>query len=202
MATPRKKQSTPRVTHRKRKNGVSPTVLHADIRIADLVTLLPESTVLLEQYGLHCAGCALNGFDTLAEGMRLHGYNKEETTELLAALRSLLSAPPSHPQDLTITSAAAHALHDLLHREKKATAALLVTLDERGGFCMEFIDALPQGALHFHNREVPDVHVYATPLTLRRIGGSTIDVREGRFKLDAPDAGCTCHSENSSFCKQ
>ena len=62
--------------------------------------------------------------------------------------------------------------------------ALLVTADGRGGFCMEFQDDVPRDTRSFHHPDEPDVRVLAADLTLKRIGGATIDFREGRFKLD------------------
>lgn len=175
--------------------------IHKDVRIADLVALFPESEAILKEYGLHCTGCAYNGLDTLAEGMHMHGYGDTEIMEMLVTLQELLLTSSHYPQTLTVTTAAAHTLQEMLRREGKIELSLLVTLDEHGGFCMEFVDLPPSGALRFGNREAPDIHVYALPLTLRKIGGSTIDVREGKFKLDLPHESCGCTKDAGNCCK-
>ncbi|MEK7218306.1 MAG: hypothetical protein AAB728_02470, partial [Patescibacteria group bacterium] len=59
--------------------------------------------------------------------------------------------------------------------------------DGRGGFCMEFMDGVTDGLRTFRHAGEPDVLTAASGLTLRRIGGATIDYREGRFKLDLMD---------------
>jgi hypothetical protein len=64
---------------------------------------------------------------------------------------------------------------------------LQVGTDEAGGFCMEFRKEPEEDSSVFFHREVPAMRLFATPLTLSRIGGSTIDFREGRFKLDLPE---------------
>lgn len=153
------------------------------MRVGEVVTLLPEAENLLAEYGLHCAGCAMGGMETLEEGCRIHGFSKEDTEDLLTDLHILLRS--SHrPQKLMITDGAARALAGILTENKKQGNCFSVGFDDSGKFFLEFLPRVPRGAKVFHNLCVPSVRVVVPPLLFCRVGGATVDYREGRFKLD------------------
>ena len=153
------------------------------MRVADVTALVPGAERVFAEYGIHCAGCSMGGLETLEEGSFLHGFAEEEIAELVDDLNTLFMEMPERPQELTVTPAAAHAAKQVAGSEGR-DAFLLVTADGNGGFCMEFQDALPDGVRTFTNAEESGVCILADDITLRRIGGATIDFREGRFKLD------------------
>ncbi len=169
------------------------------MRVSEIVALLPNAGPLLGEYGLHCFGCPANTLETLEEGCRGHGFTDEDIHELVEDLNTLLREQPQRPQTLTITTDAARALRTVAEQEGHRGEDLLVAIDETGNFCIEF-EKEPRLSLAFSNMEEPDVRVFATPLTLGRIGGATIDFRDGRFKLDLPEdkpqhscgAHCVC----------
>lgn len=182
-----------------------PVAFTSAMRVADIVALLPESEALLRRYGMHCAGCSMNMEETLAEGCAMHGFDDADTGALLVELNEMLHGRPARPQALTVTKEAAVALRDVVGRQGKAEAVLEVGVDERGGFSMDMLDAAAEGTLVFAHREVPEVRVSASPLTLSRIGGATVDFREGRFKLDLPEdaaQGCACKNGGTCGCAQ
>lgn len=173
------------------------------MRVADIVAILPESEKILREYGMHCAGCSMNMEETLQEGCALHGFDDADVGQLVAELNEMLASRPQRPATLTVTKAAAVALQDIVGKQGKEEAVLEVGVDERGGFSMDVLDALPKDALVFAHREVPQMRVAASPLTLTRIGGATIDFRDGRFKLDVDDAqtgGCACKNGGTCGC--
>lgn len=161
--------------------------------VADIVALCPESKDILAEYGLHCVGCSQNGLETLQEGCRGHGFEEEEIDELVADLNEMIEQMPDRPASLVITAPAARAIRDVAEREGRTKEGLCVTVDGQGGFCMEFRPKAGAGEKTFRNAEEKDVRVFASTLTLKRIGGSVIDFREGRFKLDLlGEEGCAC----------
>jgi Fe-S cluster assembly iron-binding protein IscA len=99
-----------------------------------------------------------------------------------------------------VTDAAAQALHDIMQSEKKEGWVLQVGLDHAGGFCMEFRDKADAHDPLFTHDTFNNVRVSASDLTLGAIGGSTIDFREGRFKLDLPGAGSSCACKDGGEC--
>jgi len=48
-----------------------------DSVIADVVREHPEAIGVFLQYGLHCVGCSMAQYDTIASGARSHGVNPE-----------------------------------------------------------------------------------------------------------------------------
>lgn len=158
------------------------------MRVGEIVLLLPEAESLLAEYGLHCSGCAMGGRETLEDGCQIHGFSQEDTEDLLADLNTLFQEQSHLPQKLTITEEAARVLGKILMKNKKRGHYLCVGLDEGGKFFLEFSQSLPSDAAIFSHQTVPSVRIFALPLTLRRIGGATIDYRDERFKLDLPTA--------------
>ena len=182
------------------KKTAKKTVTNAGLRlqksmpVSDIVLLLPECESLLAEYGLHCFHCAANTIETLEEGCRGHGFTEEDIDELMTDLNDMLLEKPTRPQRIDVTLPAAQSLKEILAEETEKNRVLLVTLDERGGFCMEFRKA-EDDMLTFTHPEEPDVRIAATMLTLARIGGAKVDFRDGRFKLDMPEdahGACAC----------
>ncbi len=163
--------------------------------VSDIVTLCPEAESLLAEYGLHCFRCDQNALETLEEGCRSHGFEDEEIDELVNGVNRLLAEKPGRPRSLTVTADAARAISGVAEDEGRTGQGLAVIVDGQGGFCMEFRADPGSDEETFCNTEVPEVRIFASHLTLSRIGGSTIDFRDGRFKLDLPQedkAGAAC----------
>lgn len=171
------------------------------MRVADILALLPECESLLGQYGLSCTRCALSPLETLAEGCALHGFQESDIADLLTDLNLLLSERPERSQSIIVTKEAAEMLRGILKQEGKIGWTLSVTVDGHGGFCMDFVEASDPHDKIFTCTDVPGVTVSASPLTLSRIGGATIDVRDGRFKLDLPEDKAQCADCEHETCQ-
>ncbi len=175
-------------------------IIQRNMRVEDILALVPEAEQLLAQYGLHCNGCSIGGVEILEDAAGMHGMKEEDLNDLLTDLHILLSRRPARPRSLTITDAAAEALQKILEAEKKLGWILQVGLDEVGGFNLEIIEHAPEEETTFQK----DALLFsASDLTLAAIGGSTIDYREGRFKLDLPQSGaqgCACKNGGECGC--
>lgn len=177
------------------------TVLRRDMRVIDLVTLVPQAADVMAAWGLHCSGCAVGGVESLEEGCRAHGYGDEDIALLLEDIEAARHTAPVRPAVIIVTAEASRAIRQIGEQEAKLpseTAGLSVIVDGSGGFCMEFRDGPDAGDKTFINIAESDVRVFASPLTLGRIGGATIDFREGRFKLDLPEDSCACSPHDSA----
>lgn len=53
-----------------------------DMLMNDIIEKYPEVAPILMGYGLHCVGCHFSSFDTLENGIKIHGMD-EETFEML-----------------------------------------------------------------------------------------------------------------------
>ncbi len=173
-------------------------VVNREMRVAEILALCPESADVMAAYGLHCFSCSLGGVESLNEGCGIHGFDDETVEALVDDLNELLREQPARPAELNVTGAAAKAVREIAEKEDQAGLGLAVIADGRGGFCMEFrTDADREDAI-FTAQEEPEVRFFASPVTLWRIGGATIDFRDGRFKLDLVDEatpGCGCTKE-------
>jgi hypothetical protein len=50
----------------------------------------PRAAELLAEYGLHCANCFANGFETLEVGAQMHNMTDEETMEMIDEINTQL----------------------------------------------------------------------------------------------------------------
>lgn len=172
------------------------------MRVLDIITLCPDAEAVMAEYGLHCFHCNANAFESLVDGCRSHGIEDDVIEALVEDLNDVLSEQPQRPQTLTITTTAAQAIREIAEKENRLGEALMIIADGKGGFCLEFRAEKNEEDAVFRNSEVPDMEFCASPLTLSRIGGSTIDFRDGRLKLDLAEekAKETCGCNNGGRC--
>lgn len=171
------------------------------MRVLDLVTLVPQAATIMAEWGLHCSSCAVGGLETLAEGCRSHGWSPEDVELLLQDIEDARTSMPARPMMLTVTPAAAQGIRTVAREQEDGEGilergGLIVSVDGFGGFCMDFQKSIPPEHFVFADASDPGVRVAASALTLGRIGGAVIDVRDGRFKLDLPEDVQCCSSDH------
>lgn len=54
-----------------------------DMTIGEVVKQYPDSVALLTEYGLHCIGCHVATWETLEEGLRVHGADDKTIAKLV-----------------------------------------------------------------------------------------------------------------------
>ncbi len=62
-----------------------------DMILMDIVDEYPEIAPVLMSYGLHCVGCAFSSFDTLENGIKIHGMDDETFEMLLRDINATIS---------------------------------------------------------------------------------------------------------------
>ena len=55
-----------------------------DLIIQDIARYYPQVVEILLEYGLHCVGCHVSGFETLEEGSLGHGMSQAEFANMIA----------------------------------------------------------------------------------------------------------------------
>lgn len=176
-----------------------PPCIHKGMRVYEILAYCPEAPEIMAAYGLHCFSCSLGGVESLEDGCVLHGFPDDTVDALVDDLNEAVRSAPARPQTITVTPAAAQAIFTVAQREGHAGEGLAVVPDREGGFCMEF---RPEPAIDDHVfscSSEPSVHVFASSATLWRVGGATIDFRDGRFKLELPEDGeraCACRPDS------
>ena len=164
--------------------------IHKGMTVREVIALVPAAADIMMEYGLHCFSCSVGGVETLEEGCRIHSFDNDTIDALVEDINDAIGKAPKRPQDLTVTAEAARSIAAIAKDQKREEEILVVTVDEQGGFCLEFQKKPLKGDMEFCAKEEPAIKVYASVLTLSRIGGAVIDVREGRFKLDLPEDCC------------
>lgn len=171
------------------------------MNVMEIIALHPGAADILAAYGLHCFQCAFNTLDSLEIGAKSHGLTDTDIENMVKDLEELLRTAPIPPQELTLTESGAIALLKIAQTEGKSSCLLRVGSDDAGGFCMEFAELKTSEDREFRHDAVKEVSLIATPEALLRIGGATVDFRDGRFKLDMPSiAECKCEGKECS-CK-
>ena len=167
------------------------------------MTLVPAGADIMLEYGLHCFSCSVGGVETLEQGCHMHSFDDETIDALVEDINDAIGKAPKRPQTITVTADAARGIGEIAAKEGESDHILIVMVDENGGFCLEFQEKPLLGDIEFTHPEGSDVRIFASVLTLSRIGGSTIDVREGRFKLDVPEEeGCCKGTQESCGCSE
>ncbi|HLC76127.1 MAG TPA: DUF1858 domain-containing protein [Candidatus Peribacterales bacterium] len=185
----------------------SEVVVTADWTVAEIVGQYPQVTEVLAEYGLHCFGCAASGLESIAEGCRGHGFSEEDILLLIDDLNDAIAHMPVRPQTLTITKDAALGIREIAIKEKVEEQGLSVQANRDGSFYMEFREKIEKGEIEFHHSDVPDVKIWASILTLQRIGGAVITLKDGKFKLEVGEGccrektDCSCHTEEPELTK-
>lgn len=200
QTTGAKRTPKPRKSDPKKAKKAVPHV-DAFMNVMEITALHPGAAGVLAAYGLHCTNCAFNTMDSLDAGARAHGLESDDIQNILTDLRDLLENAPARAAELILTEPAAKALKDLASEQGKPGCLLRVMSDQSGGFCMEFSEEMAPGDHQFAHPAVNGVALIASPETLMRIGGATVDFRDARFKLDLPTVvGCKCDGGNCA-CK-
>tara|TARA_Y100000310_G_C20344164_1_gene651231 strand:- start:19 stop:645 length:627 start_codon:yes stop_codon:yes gene_type:complete len=172
-----------------------------DMRVLEIIALFPQAADIMQEYGLHCFSCHLGGVEKLEEGCKVHAMEDEMIEELLDDINTAIAEAPDREWTLEVTPEASQGIADIAKAEGREGQMLHVTVDESGGFCLEFTEKSGEFDKIFFCKEHPDVKVCASPLALQRVGGGTIDMRDGRFKLDLPEDGKSCCGEGGCNCK-
>lgn len=65
-------------------------VLKKDDLISEITKNCPRAIELLTEYGLSCANCFLNSFDTVEAGSQLHGMTDAEIQTMVDEINAVL----------------------------------------------------------------------------------------------------------------
>lgn len=72
------------------------TTITKDILIADLANQYPDVVqMLITEYGFHCVGCIVSGFETLEQGAMVHGIIEDEFDEMLTDINKMINQSQS-----------------------------------------------------------------------------------------------------------
>lgn len=75
-----------------KKDRKKNTKITKKINLNRLVSKYPKlARILIEDYGLHCVGCAVAFFETLEDGAKAHGMSDKEIDKMVERLNNQMS---------------------------------------------------------------------------------------------------------------
>jgi hybrid cluster-associated redox disulfide protein len=66
-----------------------------ETNLGAVVRQWPQTAKVMLDYGLHCAGCFANQFDTVEQGAAIHGMNEEELNEMIGRINEAIKNSPN-----------------------------------------------------------------------------------------------------------
>lgn len=60
--------------------------IEKNMKVSEIVRSHPEAAEILMEEGLFCAGCPMNGFETLEQGASGHGIDEEQIDKIVEKL--------------------------------------------------------------------------------------------------------------------
>jgi len=60
-----------------------------DMNIIEVLKVKPKSGDYLQERGIYCVGCMAGQFETLEQGLKVHGFNSKEIKEIINEINKL-----------------------------------------------------------------------------------------------------------------
>jgi iron-sulfur cluster assembly protein len=176
------------------------SLITKDMTMGEILQKYPESTNIMQSYGLHCLGCHINVFETLEQGTLGHGMTREEMDNMLADLNKLAASAPhekAESDSLSITELAASKLKELIEKSGKQEYAVHVSVIKGGcaGFTYS-MDFVKEPTDSDHVIEMYGIKLIVDKDSFEMLRGTTIDYIEtlqgAGFKFNNPNATAGC----------
>ena len=168
--------------------------------IGEILSLYPYSADVMTRNGIHCVGCGAATFETLEQGLRVHGKTEEEVEAVLGELNAL--ADEMEGALFVVTERAARIILDVMEEESPGATALRIKVVPGGcsGFQYEFGFETEEGEGDVVV-EKDGLKVLLDPQTIPLISGARLDyvmgVQGAGLKIQNPNAGDGCGCGNS-----
>ena len=93
-----------------------------EMLIGDVLAKYPSLAENLLKYGLHCVGCHANYYDTIEQGMKVHGLSDEIVDQAITECNEAITeaSTPSNLDSVTLTKKALEKLKELMSEQNNA----------------------------------------------------------------------------------
>ena len=167
--------------------------------IGDVVAEHPKAAGVMLKYGLHCVGCHVNKYESVAQGAKGHGMPDEMVEKMIAEINEVVNKVI---ETIEVTEKAAEMIKQFAAEDGKAGQGLKIKVMEGCcgfGYEMEFVE---KPAAKDKKFDFFGVQVFIDPASYKLLKGSEIDFMEtpleSGFRIDNPNApkgGCACSGE-------
>lgn len=163
-----------------------------DMLIGEILSQLPESAQIMEDYGLHCTSCSVNAFEPLKAGVMSHGIPEETAEELIQKINELAAAKRKAPTDgIYVSARAALKIQEFAKAEDKEGYALRITAKDNDGmepaYAMDFEEKAKK---EDESHEFHGVTILVGPESKANLMGADVDFLEtpygSGFKITNP----------------
>jgi hybrid cluster-associated redox disulfide protein len=72
------------------KDTTDKLVVTKDYNLLQLLDEYPDLAEVLNDFGLHCAGCAFSAFDSIETGAKVHQLDDEEIQEMVTRINEFI----------------------------------------------------------------------------------------------------------------
>ncbi len=102
--------------------------INKDSKISEIISANPQAIELLMGHGLNCVGCALSSWETLEQGVQVHGMSKKTLNVIIKKLNSLPKTKVHENEILSFTDRAIEQLAKLTKNAEKSIKYLRVAI--------------------------------------------------------------------------
>ncbi len=150
--------------------------------ISDLLMGIPEAAEIMASFGLSCVSCGLNMYESLEDGVKLHGWKQKDLDDLLHELNEAIGEGAMANKSIQVTHAARDGVYELQQAEQMEGWGLRVEVDQTNGDEVSFF-------LDFEELPAPDdevirangILVFAKPASAAFLRTAVIDYTDDSF---------------------
>ncbi len=188
---------------------MTPSLIHDDMLIGDVLARYPESAQIMQDFGLSCTSCSVNSFEPIRAGALSHGMPEENVDQLMEALNELATARQQSLKDgFYVTSKAAEKIQEFAETEGKSGQTLRITAHDNNGmepaYAMDFEEESKKDDKTF---EFHGVKVHLDAESVKNLNGAEVDYLDtsygSGFKIYNPQftgGGCACGNTGGCGC--
>ncbi|MDP3917510.1 MAG: iron-sulfur cluster assembly accessory protein [Nanoarchaeota archaeon] len=179
-----------------------------DMTIGDVLKNYPEKAMKLSEImtaaGLHCVGCGASTFETIEQGVMVHGFTDEQLIKLVDDLNAVLDEKETEMETkngvlLKLTNSAVVKVKNIMNNESKNESGLRVAVLSGGcaghSYDLSIQDEPKEGDYIFEQDGVKIFVDKASLPMLENVEINYIDtLQESGFKFENPNTtgGCGC----------
>ncbi|MFH1770047.1 MAG: iron-sulfur cluster assembly accessory protein [archaeon] len=169
-----------------------------DTLIGEVVDKFPAAVDILLEEGVHCVGCGAANFESVEQGLEVHGKTKEEIADVVKRMNVAVKEAEKNKDTITITKIAAEKVKEIMKKDKKQGQHLRISISESccgAEYGLEFVKEENKDDKVF---VVEGVKFLVDKKSFALMKGSKVDfidnIQGTGFKITNPNekSGCAC----------
>lgn len=173
-------------------------MIKKDTLIGEVVDKFPAAVDTLLEEGVHCVGCGAANFETIEQGLAVHGKSDEEIKDIVKRMNEAVKESEKNADTITITKFAAEKVKDLMKEEKRTGEYLRISMSKDGccgaKYGLEFVKEENKDDKVF---EIEGVKFLVDKKSFGQMKGAKVDfidnVQGTGFRITNPnEKSCAC----------